>query len=446
MERKIFIEKLFARAAEEGMEKCEVSYSGGSSFSVSVFKGEVLEYSASDSLSLMFRALIDGKYGYASTQALDDDAIELLVNSARTNAELIENEDEQFMHDGSGEYAKIDVYRPEIDAVPEKDKIAFARDMEKRTLAADSRIDQVEGCEMFSETEEFGIVNTLGLDVSHKANIIGGYIAPVARDGEKVSSGLGIFIGDGADFSESDKAISDAVKQAVDYLDAGTLDSGDYRAVFRYDAMRSLLSTFSGVFSADAAQKGLSLLKGREGEKIAADIVTLTDDPLMAGSASSVPFDGEGVPTYRKDIIKDGVLTTLMHNLKTAKKQGVKTTGNASRGGSGISPANFYIAKGGVSFDEMLEKLDNGVVICDLQGLHAGANAISGDFSLSAKGYRVENGKIVEAVRQITVAGNFYQLLKDIALVADDLTFGMPGAARFGCPSVMVEHLSIAGK
>lgn len=445
MDRKVFIEKLFARAKEAGLDLCQVHFSMGESFETAVFKGEVLNYSVSDTISLMFSVLVNGRLGTASTQALDDDAIDMLINSAKTNAELIESEDECFMYDGSGEYVEVDSYCADVDAVSAAEKIAYAKKMEEMTVSADERIEQVEDCVVFSESEEHGIVNTLGLDVVTRANVMGGFIAPVARDGELVGSGGKSFVADGADMSVMDKVVSESVAEALNSLNAESMPSGEYPAIFRYDAMRTLLGTFIGVFSADNAQKGLSLLKDREGEKIAADCLTLIDDPHMAKSASSTPFDGEGVPTFRKELISGGVLTTLMHNLKTAHKQNVKTTANATRGG-GIAPTNLYIAPGEASFDELVAQIDNGVVITSLQGMHAGANTTSGDFSLSAKGLRVENGKITGAVKQITVATNFFEFIKDIRCVGSDLRFGLPGVSYIGCPSVLVGKISVAGK
>lgn len=447
MDRKIFIEKLFARAAEEGMTQCQASYSSGESFEVSVLKGEVLSYNVSDVANLSFRALVNGRMGSASTQALDDEAIEMLVASAKINAELVDSDDEEFMYDGSGEYAKVENYVPAIDEVSAADKIAFAREMEEKTLARDSRMDQLEDCAIFSESSEYAIVNTLGLNVSCRSNMLAGYVAPVARDGEKVSSGMKMFVSADGTMDGSDEAIDEAVKEAVDYLYADSVPSGEYPAIFRYDAMRTLLSTFAGVFSAENAQKGLSRLNGREGDRIASECVTIVDDPHMALSASSAPFDGEGVPTRYKEIIKSGVLETLMHNLKTAHKQGVASTGNAAHGSAdGISFSNLYVAPGEKSFDDMVSEMGDGLVICSLQGAHAGADAISGDFSLSARGYRVENGRIADAVKQITVAGNFYDILSAITSVGSDLKFGLPGNSRVGSPSVMVKKISVAGK
>ncbi|MBQ7825636.1 MAG: TldD/PmbA family protein, partial [Clostridia bacterium] len=126
----------------------------------------------------------------------------------------------------------------------------------------------------------------------------------------------------------------------------------------------------------------------------------------------------------------------------TAKKAGLATTGNAAGSGR-VAPSNFYIAPGKDSLDALLETMGSGLLITELSGLHAGANPISGDFSLLARGFEVSGGKCVRAVEQFTVAGNFYQLLRDITAAADDLLFeGSP----IGSPSVSVSSLNIAGE
>lgn len=206
---------------------------------------------------------------------------------------------------------------------------------------------------------------------------------------------------------------------------------------------------FSSIFSAEAAQKGLSLLKGREGEAIASEAVTIVDDPHRPHSAASQSFDGEGVPTRKKNVVEKGVLQTLLHNLTTAAKQGVTTTGNAARGYAsavGVAPTNFYIAPSQESVEAMLARMGEGFLITEVSGLHAGANQISGDFSLLAKGFAVRGGQKAEPVEQITVAGNFFAVLKDVVAVADDLAFGLPGGSLVGSPTIWVKALSVAGK
>jgi PmbA protein len=329
------------------------------------------------------------------------------------------------------------------------DKLALVERLEQLTLAQDERIDQAMAS-IFSMGGETAMVNTEGLDVAMKSNVLGGYVEAVAREGEKVNTGFKMFFTMDPDDIDLEKVAKTAAKEALSGLEARQAPSGAYRTLLRSDVAGTLLSTFSGVFSADNAQRGLSRLKGREGEAVAAQCVTLMDDPHRPGSASSTPFDGEGVATAPKAVIEVGRLNTLLHNLKTATKQGVKTTANASRPGYaatvGIAPTNFYFKPTDVDFDGMLEKLGDGLLITDLQGMHAGANPITGDFSLAAKGFAVRGGKLCEAVAQITIAGNFYELLENVEAVGGDLEFRAPGASCFGSPCVLVKRLSVAGK
>lgn len=449
MDRKQFIDSLFARAKEAGFEACEVYYSTADSFNTDVFKGEIIKYSVAESLGLGFRGLYNGKMGYASTQILDADAIDLLVDGAKDNAQLIETEDKQFLYPGDESYADVNAYNPALTGITAAEKIEMARKLEQLTIAQDPRIEQVEASAVMSEEGEVCIVNTLGLNVTAKANMIGGYVAPVAKDGDKVNSGMAFFFTMDPKSIDLEKVAREAAENALSGLDAAPIESGTLPVVLSPDAATDMLQTFSDVFSAEAAQKGLSLLSGREGESIAAECVTILDNPHLAGSAASTPFDGEGVATKVKKIVDGGKLTTLLHNLKTAHKQGVETTANAARGYSSpvtVAPSNFYFEPSDLSFDDMLAKLGDGLLITEVAGLHAGANPISGDFSLSAKGFRVVGGKRAEAVNQITVAGNFYQLLKDVTAVGGDLKFGIPSSSQFGSPSLLISGLAIAGK
>lgn len=453
MDRREFIDRLFERAREKAGNAtdfaCEACFGSNESFEVQVKNGEIYQYNVSEGGGLGFRALVNGKMGYASTQILDEDAIDMLVDGALENAAVVESADRQFLFAGSDSYPELKLYEPRLDAIDAAQKIDMAKRLERLTLAQDARIAQVEDCALFSEKAESAIVNTLGLDVSSKGNLLGGYVSAVARDGEKVNTGFKLFFTMDPDDIDLEKVAKTAAAEALSGLEAKQAPSGVYRALLRSDVAGTLLSTFSGVFSADNAQRGLSRLKGREGETVAAGCVTLMDDPHRPGSASSTPFDGEGVATAPKAVIEGGRLTTLLHNLKTAHKQGVTTTANASRPGYaspvGVAPTNFYFEPTDAGFDAMLEKLGDGLLITELQGMHAGANPITGDFSLAAKGFTVKGGRLAEPVNQITVAGNFYELLTSIEAVGGDLEFHAPGASCFGSPSLLVAKLSVAG-
>ncbi|MGI6173799.1 MAG: TldD/PmbA family protein [Christensenellales bacterium] len=446
MNMELFLQKLFARAAEAGFEASEAYIAGGESFEASIFQGEVNNLSASADIGLGFRALINGKMGYASTQVFDEDAISFLIEGARTNALLIEDEDKQEIFAGSASYPDAEYYNPALDALTAAEKLDMLRALEKATLSVDPRISSTQECSIFSTAGSRRIVNSMGLDVSSRDNAIGAFTAPVARDGEKVNSGAEASVSRDVSAIDIEKIAKKACEEALAGLDAKSVQSGKYKIVFHRDTAGALLRTFSDVFSADAAQKGLSLLKGREGEKIASDVVTIVDDPLLKEGRVFARFDGEGVACFRKAVVENGVLKTLLHNLKTAAKQGVKTTGNASRSGYAgqvnVSCTNFFIENGDASFDDLLREANDGILITELMGMHSGANGITGDFSLGAKGFQIEDGKIASPVNQITVAGNFFTWLKSISRVGNDLAFDRNSVSS---PSLYAGEMSVAG-
>ena len=449
MDRNAFIRRLLDAAAERGVAG-EICCERGESFEVSVKNGEIHQYSVADSAGLGFRVLKDGHTGTASTQILDEDALAQLMDGAIENADLVESKDEQFMYPGDESYPDLNLYNPEIGAMDAAVKIDMAKRLERLALDQDPRITQVEDCAVFSSTGERMLTNTLGLHVSMKSALLGGYVCAVARDGEKVNTGTKVFFTMKPDEVDLEAVAKAAAKEALDGLDGAPVPSGKYRVLLKNDVAGTLLSTFAGIFSADNAQRGLSRLKGREGEIVAAGCVTLTDDPHRLDSAASAPFDGEGVATRVKAVVENGRLNTLLHNLKTARKQGVETTANAARAsyaaGVGVAPTNFFFAPSDTGFDAMVERVGDGLLITGLQGMHAGANAVTGDFSLAAKGFRIEGGRVASPVNQITVAGNFYELLKDVEAVGSDLEFRAPGTSCFGSPCLLISGLSVAGK
>lgn len=452
MEKNEFIKQLFARAQAAGFTDCEVYIATSEEFDVDIFKGEIVQYTAAQSEGLGFRGLYEGKMGGSSTQVYDEESIDQLIENALESAKLLENDDEQIIYAGDSAYPQVDTFSESLDALPAAEKIALARKLEKAVYEKDPLVTQTEAAEVVTESVGCRIVNTKGLDISYRSNVAAAVLCPVLTEEGKASAGMSIR--SDSDFAQLSarctEMVEESVQEAKDFLHASSIPSGNYEIILRTDAARSMLRTFAGIFSADNAQKGLSLLRGREGEKIASDCVTLVDDPLRKGSMASAPFDDEGVATYKKNVVENGTLKTLLHNLKTAKKQGVSSTGNASRAGYsapvGVAPSNFYIENGERSLTQMAQTIGNGLVITSLQGLHAGANGISGDFSLGAKGYRIENGQIGTPVEQITVAGNFFRLLENVVEVANDLSFGAPSGTAVGSPSLWVRGLSVAGK
>lgn len=447
MELKEFIDKLFEEAKNNGFNEYEVYYVDRESLSINVYKEEVEKYSLTTSYGLSFRGKINGKIGYSYTEILDEDAIKMLVKNSKESALTIENEDIQFIYEGDKEYAEVSSYYEALENLPADKLIDLALSMEKESKALDNRVASFGGCGIGYSKSKYGIINSKGLNLENKSNLLSAYVVPIIKEGEDMHDGMGYVTAKSLEDVNPKRIAEDGINEAVSRIGGKSIPSGKYKTIINNEAMVSLLSTFAGVFSGDAAQKGLSLLKGKEGEIIASDKVTLLDDPHLLDGLSSVPFDDEGVATKKKDIIHEGKLITLLHNLKTAHKGNTKSTGNGFKSSYaspvGVSPTNFYIQKGSKSFDELLEEVGEGLLITEFAGLHSGASSITGDFSLAAKGFYIKNGKKDFPVEQITVAGNFFDLLKNVVEVGADLKFPM---SSVGSPSVRVEGLSIAGK
>ena len=447
MDFNLFKEELFKEAKNSGFEECEIYYSDSESLSINIYEGEVEKYKLNNTFGLSFRGKINNRMGYSYTEILDEEAIKTLVTNAKEAAIAIENDDVQFIYEGDKEYKEIDCYKKELDNVKPDELISLAIDMEKECRKKCDKVVSFQGCGIGYGKGSYGIINSKGLNLKSERNSLTAYVVPIVEDNNEKYDGTGYVMAKKIEDINPEKLAKQGLEEALSKIGGKSIPSGKYKIIINNEAMVSLLGTFSGIFNAEQAQKGLSLLKGKEGEIIASDIVTLIDDPHLQDGLGTTSFDDEGVATYKKEIITSGKLNTLLYNLKTAHKGGVKSTGNGFKGSYagtiGVSATNFYIKAGDKSFDELCSQVKEGVIITDFAGLHSGASAVTGDFSLAAKGFMIENGKKSFPVEQITVAGNFFTLLKDIEEVGSDLKFPM---SSIGCPSVIVKKLSIAGK
>ncbi len=450
MDVREFKELVFQAGAEAGLEDMEIYVVRSKDLSIRVFQEEVDDYTLSVGLGVGFRARFAGNIGYAYAETLATDSIQLLVEGAKANAQVIDSDDEVVLFAGADSYPQVDAYNKGLAEVKPEAKIEFAKELEQAAFAADDRVSMVNWAAMGYREGETYIANTLGLEQSFSRNGAYGLVSAVARQDDQVKTGgRTLFSNDWSEF-DAHQLANEAVAEAVSLLGAETVKSGEYRVLLRYDVVRTFLGTFASVFSAEAVQKGLSLLAGRLEQQIASSVVTLIDDPLLANGAASAPFDGEGVPTRTKNVIEAGKLNTYLHNLKTAQKDGIQSTGNAARPSFkspvGISPSNFYIQPGEMAYQELVKELGDGLIIVSVQGAHSGANPVSGDFSLGAYGYLVQDGKIIRPVDQITIAGNFFKLLEDVEVVGSDLEFGSPGmGGNVGAPSLIIGKLAVAG-
>ncbi|CEN86594.1 TldD/PmbA family protein [Paraclostridium sordellii] len=447
MDFKEFKNILFEKALNEGFENCEVYYTDGENISITVYEGEVEKYNIDKSFGLSFRGMLNGKMGYSYTEILDDKAIDMLIKSAKEAAGCIESNDIQFIYEGDKNYSEVKTYSEKLENIDASKLIDIALELEKETKDYSDKVINLNACKISYSSSKNGIYNTKGLELNNKGNLLISYVIPIVEENNEKQDGIGYMIVDSIDELDTKKIAKQGVEDALSKLGGKSIPSGNYKTIIYNEAMASLLETFSDVFSAEEAQRGLSLLKGKENQCIASDIVSIIDDPLMDNGLASAPFDDEGVATFKKEIVSKGVLNTLLHNLKTANKANLKTTGNGFKSSYSspvsVEPTNFYIEKGMKTLEELMNELDEGVIITDFAGLHSGANSITGDFSLASKGFYIKDGRKIYPIDQITVAGNFFELLKNIKDIGNDLNFPI---SSIGSPSVVVEGLSIAGK
>ncbi len=443
-----FKELVIAECAALGITEYELYYQVGGGTSVEVFLHEINEFTSSLSGGVCFRCIVDGKMGYASTQALNAAEAKAVVVRASDNAATLETDDAVFLGEGGQEYEPLELKSYDLPSTEELIRTVLAT--QEKLYGANAAV--VDGCQTqgLSEYSEIAIYNSNGLDLHYSVNVSGLIAVAVVSNGQEMANDFQIKLG-ALDAIDSDALAHKAVEGALQQLGGDVAPTGQYPVVFDPEAMSSLLQVYSSIFSSEAAQKGLSKLADQEGSVIAAEIVTLVDDPFHPENPEPINFDAEGSPTHRKNIIENGRLNTLLYNLKTAHKAGKKTTGNASKGGYdspvSVSPFSLYLAGGDMTEEELLAKVGNGVYITSLSGLHAGANPISGDFSLQSSGFMIEDGKKTAYVKSFTVAGNFYDLLKNIQGLANNshLPRAM-GMTTFGAPTTWVDGLSIAGK
>ena len=427
-----------------GIEEAELYVGCSKSLSISLFHGEVDNYSDNTGYTILARGLINGKCGTATCDVWNNEKAKYLAQEIAANAKVIENDDPIFIFEGSPKYKKVHPFNKELSTISIDKKLELLHDLEGKIRKADPRIIEVGGVEYSESEESVTIINTKGLKLSGKTNYFYYVGYAVAKQDEQVKSGYDIFLGN--DFSKFnvDELVEKVRKETVDQLGGEACQSGVYKAVLSPDVVKAFMSFYVDSADAEEIQKRSSLFIGKLGQKVASKKVTIEDRPISK-TMFAKSFDDEGVATYNKPIIKNGVLQTYLYNLTTAAKDGVKSTGNASRGGSliGTSPNFLYMKPGKKSQEELFQEVGDGVYITDVQGLHAGMNPQSGNFSLQSAGYLIKNGKRDRGLDVITVSGNLVNIFMDIKEVGNDEKTFPSGAS---CPSVLIKKIAVGGK
>lgn len=438
---------LIDQALAFGFDTVEVYTQNSANESMNVFQNHVDNFTISQSGGIAVRGIYHGKLGQCFLEEDSDDNIEFCIQQMIQNASAITSTDKVEIYAGSEAYPIIEESENDIDSITASERIAFLKDMEQRLLAADSRIAQVMNCVMEVSEAEVMIQNSLGLNIKRKEKICVFVASVLAKEENDSKSAYEYaFIRQFRKFDKEDY-VNKLIQKAVSKLNAKQVPSGKYPVIMKNEVMSDILGALSNLFNGENAYKGISLLKDKLNTSIFDSKITIVDDPLLKDGYATTPFDSEGVASFKKIVVDQGVLKTYLHNLKSAAMMNTQTTGNGFKSGyaSGVNiqPTNFYIQPSHTSYENMIQGMKKGVIIDDVSGLHAGLNPITTDFSLQASGYYVEDGVIVRPINLITVAGNFMSMMNQVEYVGDDCYFSFSG---IGSPTLFIKELTISGE
>ena len=428
--------KYFEYAKKIGFSDVEFKVQTSNKLSISVFQKKVENYSVSENETIYIRGIFNGKMVSGSSENANN--ICKILDEMAVNATLIEEEKEQEIFAGSEKYKTFKTSSDKLAKVSVADKIALCLDVEAKAYDYDYRI--APGVEVeYQEVESaMKIVNSKGLKLSYKVNYGFVVLSVVAKSDNDTRTGFKFKILQDLDSLNVDQLVKDACDDAINALNGSQCESKKYKVLLAPNVFASFANVLLSSVSGDAVNRGKSLLKDKLNQQVASSKLTIVENPHSKEHPYFYrAFDDEGVATMKKAIVEKGVLKTFLYNIEEAKLAKVKSTGNGY-GGSviGVSTSFVEVKPGKKSKEELCEKIKDGIQITNVQGLHAGMNPLSGDFSLQASGYRIENGKITTPVNLITIAGNLFEVFKDIDEVGYDLHLSYSGILT---PSVSVK-------
>lgn len=436
-------DKFFELAKANGIDECELSISESFSLSFSLYHGEITKYQSNNGFSIKARGLINGKFGTATCDVWNLEKAQYLVNEILANAKVIQDDDPMFIFKGAEKYKKINTFNKELRAIPVEEKLSKLRELEKLVKEGDKRIIDVAESQYEESASKSILMNSHGLKLTQNSNYFFMFSQAVAKEGEQTKSDYDFAFGN--DFAKFDvkKLANSIVEGVTGKLGGDPCQTGKYKAVLSNDVVASLMQAYLTGVDAEEVQKHTSLFIGKLGQKIASSKITVEDRPL-AKTLFGRGFDDEGVPTYNKPIIKNGILQTYLYNLTTAAKDNVQSTGNASCGAKmGVAPTYLFIKPGKKSLEEVFEEIGNGVYITSVSGLHSGLDPQTGNFSLMSEGFLIKDGKKDRGLDVITVSGNLMKMFMDVSIVCND---SKEFISAINAPSMLVKSLSIGGK
>jgi len=439
-------------ALKAGASDAEAVVREGDEFSVNVRMGQVETLKESGSRGLGLRVFLGTKSASSSTSDLTPEGIRQLVDGAIALAKFTEEDPFTGLPETS-EFGSLPddlhLYYDDVYSLPGPERIEWARRCEAAALAADPRITNSDGGSFDAATGRKIMANSRGFLGSYRTSYAGVSAAPLAMDtnGHMQRDGWWSSARSFALLESPESVGQVAASRTLRRLGARKVPTQRVPIVFAPEVARSLIGSLFEAASGDSIWRHASFLAGKLGEQIAAPTLTVIDDNFMllpngAGAFGSSPFDGEGLPSRRTVVLQNGVLQTYLLNTYSARKLGLKSTHNASRGLAGtpgIGCGNLYLEPGELSQQEIIAQAHTGLFVTSLMGF--GTNIVTGDYSRGATGLWIENGQLTHAVEEVTIAGNLADMLMNITAIGNDLVF----RGSVASPTLRIDGMTIAG-
>jgi PmbA protein len=441
-----------ALAMKAGASDAEAVVREGDEFSVTVRMGEVETLKESGSRGLGLRVFLGKRSGTASTSDLTPDGIRLLVEGAVALAELTEEDPFAGLPE-AGEFGSVSgdlhLYFDDVYSFDGPERIEWARRAEAAALAADPRITNSNGGSFDASTGRKVLANSRGFVGGYRSSYAGVSAAPLAKDenGAMQRDGWWSSARRIGDLESPESVGKEAARRTLRKLGARRMATQQVPIVFAPEVARSLIGSIFEAASGDSIWRHASFLAGKLGESIAVPGLTIIDDNAMllpsgVGGFGSSPFDGEGLPSRRTVVVTGGVLRSYLLNTYTARKLGMKSTHNASRGLAGtpgIGCGNLYLEPGKLTPEEIIGGVSAGLYVTGLMGF--GVNLVTGDYSRGATGLWIENGQLTHAVEEVTIAGNMAEMLRHVTAIGNDLVF----RGSVASPTLRIDGMTLAG-
>ena len=311
-------------------------------------------------------------------------------------------------------------------------------------MASSPKIKRVRQPLYEEEMRHVAVFNSHGVIQDAKRSMTSCEVRAIAESNGVLESGWDFYFSPRFEDLDIGTTAKNAAQRALSRLGGKLLKTGRYNVVFDCRAAANLLRLLTPSFFASNVQRKKSAIASKKGEKIYNPAVTIVDDGLRPDGFGSFPFDDEGVPRRKNYLVRNGVVNDWLYDAARAARDKRSSTGNCTRPSihklPDIDISNCYLSEGDKSLKVLLSMADKGFYVTDVMGLHT-ANIVTGDFSLGAEGFCIEDGLKGGPIRGVIVAGNVHDIFKDVAALGVDLKF----VGSYGAPSMLVPLLQISG-